>query len=106
MTKDQKQLHADLRDMGCAVSKFVFGHDETPADIHHIVDGGKRKGDNWVIPLSPQMHRQGTRDYPSIHSVNGGHGGKSAFYEAYGMTEYDLLVKCEEWLGYAYRYGA
>ena len=105
MTNAERELHQDLRDMGCAVSKFVFGHDETPADIHHILSGSKRKGETWVIPLSPQMHRQGTKDYPSIHSVNGKHGGKAAFLEAYGYTEHELLAKCEQWLGYKYSGG-
>ena len=99
MTKDQKNLHRDLRDMGCAVSKFVYGHDDTPADIHHIVEGNKRLGEEWVIPLAPIFHRQGTAQYPSIHSVNGKHGGKKLFKATYGYDEYELLEKCQQWIG-------
>ena len=102
MKKIHKDLHRDLREMGCAVSKFVYGYDETPADIHHIVEGNKRLGEEFVIPLKPEFHRQGTKEYPSIHSVNGNHGGKSAFKNAYGYDEYELLEKCEQWLGREY----
>ncbi len=102
LTKSQKRLHDDLAEMGCAVSKFVFGHDETPAEIHHILDGGRRISHWHVIPLAPIFHRQGTKEYPSIHSVNGSHGGRKAFEAAYGVTELELMERCEEWLDRLY----
>lgn len=102
MNKVEQKLHDDLREMGCCVSKFVFGHDETPADIHHLVEGGKRLGHMHVIPLAPIFHRQGTEQYPSIHSVNGKHGGKKLFKQAYGYDEYELLEMCEQWLDRPY----
>jgi len=102
MNKSHRDLHDALREMGCCVSLFVFGHEGTPADIHHIVDGGRRLGDQFVIPLKPLFHRQGTAQYPSIHSVNGKHGGISAFKYAYGYDEWELLAMCEDALGYEY----
>ena len=101
-TKSQQKLHDDLREMGCAVSKFVFGHDETPAEIHHLLDGNRRISHDHVIPLAPIFHRQGTKQYPSYHSVNGSHGGKAAFKAAYGVDDFDLLERCEAWLDRAY----
>lgn len=102
MTKEQKKLHADLREMGCAVSLFVFGHPGTECSIHHIVEGNKKLGEEWVIPLHPRFHQHGTAEYPSLHSVNGKHGGKKAFKAAYGFDEYELLDKCQEYLGREY----
>lgn len=98
----QKAIHDRLREMGCSVGKFVYGKDGTPPDIHHITVSGRRLGESFVIPLSPQVHRQGTPEYPSIHSVNGGHGGKKAFKAAYGFDEFELLELCEKELGVKY----
>lgn len=105
-TVEQDKIHRALREMGCAVSLFVFNEPETPPDIHHITVSGRRLGHEFVIPLKPEFHRQGTKQYPSIHSVNGKHGGKVQFLKAYGLTEYDLLAKCEEHLGIEYSKGA
>ncbi len=101
-TADQAAIHARLREMGCAVGKFVYGEDGTPSDIHHIVENNRRLGEGFVIPLEPRVHRQGTEKYPSIHSVNGKHGGKKAFKDAYGFDEYELLALCEKELGVEY----
>ena len=98
----ERRIHAALREMGCCVSLFVFDEPDTPADIHHIVEGGKRLGHQFVIPLAPIFHRQGTEQYPSIHSVNGKHGSKRLFAERYGFDEYELLKKCEQYLGWEY----
>lgn len=106
LTQYEKDVHAALREMGCAVSKFFFGHDETPPDIHHITDCGRRKGELFVIPLKPECHRQGVDGFPSIHSVNGKHGGKKEFARVYGFDEYELLALCEKSLGFEYSKGA
>ena len=102
LTPEQKVFHARLREMGCAVGKFVYGKDGTPPDIHHIVIGNRRLGEGFVIPLCPEVHRQGTAKYPSIHSVNGSHGGKKAFKAAYGFDEFELLALCEKELRVKY----
>ena len=98
----ETDIHDALREMGCCISLFVYGEPDTPADIHHIVEGGRRLGHQFVIPLAPIFHRQGTELYPSLHSVNGSHGGRSLFKETYGYDEYQLLAKCEEYLDWEY----
>jgi hypothetical protein len=45
-----------LRALGCIVSRIFFGRWE-PADIHHLVEGRKRLGHQYTIPLSPWFHR-------------------------------------------------
>ena len=94
MTKSERIHQQQLRDMGCCVCKFVMGIDDSPAEIHHIVSGGRRLGESHVIPLCPTHHRQGVAGHPSRHSVNGNHGGRAAFEAAYG-TEFELMEKSE-----------
>lgn len=102
MTKAERTLHDQLRQMGCCVCRFVYGIDEldTPA-VHHILDGNRRMGERYVIPLCARHHQYGTKGHPSRHSHNGGHGGKAAFEAAYG-TEFELLEMCEAWLDRPY----
>jgi len=47
---------AKLRALGCVVSKIYFNRWE-PAEIHHLVEGRKRLGHQFTIPLSPWFHR-------------------------------------------------
>ncbi len=47
---------AKLRAIGCVVSKIYFNRWE-PAEIHHLVEGRKRLGHQFTIPLSPWFHR-------------------------------------------------
>ena len=102
MTKTEDRIHEALREMGCCVSLFVFGEPDTPADIHHIVEGSKRLGHQFVIPLAPIFHRSGTAQFPSLHSVAGKYGGKALFKATYGYDEYQLLKMCEDYLGWEY----
>jgi hypothetical protein len=46
----------NLYDLGCVVSRIFFNRWE-PADIHHLVEGRKRLGHQYTIPLSPWFHR-------------------------------------------------
>jgi hypothetical protein len=46
------QLYA----LGCIVSRIYFNRWE-PAEIHHLVEGRKRLGHQFTIPLSPWFHR-------------------------------------------------
>lgn len=102
LTDIQKDVHLRLRAMGCCVGRFVYGKGGTPPDIHHITVGSRRLGESFVIPLSPIVHRQGTAQFPSIHSVNGKWGGKKQFKAAYGYDEFELLALCEQELGFKY----
>lgn len=47
---------AKLRAIGCIVSRIYFNRWE-PAEIHHLVEGRKRLGHQFTIPLSPWFHR-------------------------------------------------
>jgi len=104
LTNAEKHLHDELRQMGCAVCKFITKPDvdefEPPA-IHHIEGKTKHNAHSLVIPLCPTHHQHGTKEHPSIHS-NGKHGGKYQFKMTYGVTEYDLMEMCEHELDKPY----
>lgn len=53
---DDIERFAKLRALGCIVSRLYFDRWE-PADIHHLVEGRKRLGHQFTIPLSPWFHR-------------------------------------------------
>lgn len=101
-TRAQQKLWGRLVDeVGCAVCRFAMGIEDSPAEIHHIVDGQRRVSHDVVLPLCPIHHRQGIQAHPSRHSVNGCHGGLDAFEQAYG-SERTLLEACERWIGHEY----
>lgn len=88
---------AKLRTLGCVVSHIYFNRWE-PAEIHHLVEGRKRLGHQFTIPLSPWFHRgippqmdmrpsQATKELgPSIAH------GKKPFARKFG-TERELLER-------------
>lgn len=86
---------AKLYALGCVVSRVYYGRWE-PADIHHLVEGRKRLGHQFTIPLSPWFHRgvpadldmrpsEATEKYGPSLALN-----KRAFVAKYG-TERELL---------------
>ena len=85
MTNDEKAFHRAVRDLGCIVCRQVGA--QTPAEIHHILQGGRRKGEKYVLGLCALHHRGGANcaEYTSRHPW------RSAFEARYG-TEYDLLA--------------
>ncbi len=87
MTKDEK-LHLDrVQQLGCIVCRLEYKW-YSPAEIHHIIDGNKRKGHFYVLPLCPSHHRGGSDgvggQYVSRHPY------KARFEDKYGQ-ESDLL---------------
>ena len=102
VTKSQSKIMHELVDkIGCAVCLFVLRIEGSQGNVHHILEGGRRISHNAVIPLCHRHHQNGTINHPSRHSVNGCHGGLSAFEDAYG-DEWDLLEKCEAWINNNY----
>jgi hypothetical protein len=100
-TKAERKLHQRMREMGCACCLFVYHWPDSPADIHHLIEGGRRLGHDRVIPLCPIHHRQGTAEHPSVHSVNGCHGGHAEFKRVHGVDDRELESMALEYLGVA-----
>jgi len=87
MTKDE-ELHLDrVQQLGCIACRGLGVY--SPAEIHHILDGGRRKGHKFVLPLCFPHHRgggDGSGGFVSRHPY------KKRFEHDFG-TEDDLLAE-------------
>lgn len=91
-TAAESRWMAAIAELGCVVC-IKFHHVRTPAAVHHIVEGGRRLGHMFTIPLCDPGHHQNT---PTPLKISR-HPTKARFEEAYG-TEYDLLEYTQELL--------
>ena len=83
-----------LQQIGC-VACLLDGQPETPPDIHHLVEGRKRLGNDYTIPLCAWHHRAVPADGLSVSQTEQIMGpslavSKRRFVERYG-TERELL---------------
>lgn len=79
---------------GCLVCFLENGVRGTPAELHHILDGGRRIGHLWSLPLcTPGHHRS-----PATGKI-ARHPFKARFESTYG-TEAELLAKMRALLGW------
>lgn len=92
MTKEQKAFQALARDLGCIVCKGE-GVD-SPAEIHHILSGSRRLGEDYVLGLC-QIHHRGQIN--TVQAVSR-HPWRREFEARYG-TEMELLEKTRELCG-------
>lgn len=80
--------------LGCIVC-VLQGKGRSPAVPHHILQGGKRMGHLFTIPLCDPGHHQ----YPQKGSGKiARHPTKAQFEAAYG-TEWALLERTRELVG-------
>jgi hypothetical protein len=79
---------------GCIVCYLHAGHVRTPAAIHHILQGGRRMGHLYTLPLCDPGHHQNS---PSPLKISR-HPNKARFDAAYG-TELELLAQLQQLLG-------
>ena len=91
-----------FREIGCICCRRL-GHKNNRVEVHHLVEGKRRLGDDHTIPLCAYHHR-GTRPI-GLHIENAetifkksrhGHG-RRAFEECWG-PEKDLLTFTNELL--------
>lgn len=98
--KSQKWLQS-IKYMGCIVCSHCMGIEDTPSDIHHLTEGGNRIGqteeenDLHSIPVCPAHHR-----YSQNKTCVSIADGRKKFFEAYKVTEMDLLKITQRRLGY------
>jgi hypothetical protein len=86
MTKSQKAFQDRVRALGCIVCQGEGVHSE--CDLHHLLRGSRRIGEDSVIALCPMHHRSGvnTEEFVSRHPW------RREFEARYG-TEAELLEK-------------
>ena len=85
MNKADSARLAALSDMPCIVCRQL-GLGDTPAEPHHILENGRRKGHQFTLPLCFPHHRSGLRTAEVVSR----HPHKAEFERRYG-TEATLL---------------
>jgi len=92
MTNDEKTFHAAVRDLGCIVCRQAGVQND--CEIHHILQGGRRKGERFVLGLCALHHRGGA----DCDQYTSRHPWRKAFEAKYG-SEMSLLAKSRELIG-------
>lgn len=70
--------------LGC-ICCVQMGYGNTPPEIHHLVDSGRRKSHFAVIPLCAEHHRIGQHG-PARHK------NKTEFEETFGDEQHLLML--------------
>lgn len=89
-TKAEREWMARVADFGCVACR-KDGH-QSPASVHHIVQGNRRLGHLFTIPLCYAHHQGDGRQAPSVHF------SKRTFVARYG-SELELLAELQVQLG-------
>lgn len=89
MKKAERQFQAKIRELGC-IACIVAGRGPTFCEIHHILSGGRRMGEMFVLGLCAMCHRSGRNDEEIVSR----HPFKREFEARYG-TEQALLEDCK-----------
>ena len=84
-TAAEKRWMCQIVDLGCVVCR-IQGRGYSPANVHHLLSGGRRIGHESTIPLCHTHHANAPRDSGEVSR----HPGKAAFEARYG-TEARLL---------------
>lgn len=92
-TKAEKDRMNQLSQVPCVVCLLMFNV-ESPAEVHHILDGNRRKGHEFTISLCFAHHRQGLNTPACVSR----HPYKKEFERRYG-TEQVLLEETNKIIG-------
>lgn len=91
-TKAEAEWMDSIQQIGCIVCRLT-GKGETPAEVHHMLSGGRRRGHLFTIPLCYPHHRSGRNDA----EVTSRDQNQKRFAARYGSEEY-LLAKTREFV--------
>lgn len=96
MTKSDEIRFNKLHQLGCICCRKAGSGFRAP-DIHHIIDGGRRMGNKFTLPLCPEHHRfksTGAVEGPSLAD------GSKLFHARFG-TQRALLAEVNKLIGAA-----
>ncbi len=85
-TKLEREWMNRIADLGCVACKQ--DGIESPASVHHIIQGNRRLGHLYSIGLCYPHHQGDGRQVPSVHYT------KRTFVQRYG-TELELLAELQ-----------
>ena len=96
MTKADQKRFAALHRLGCICCLMLLDTHSDP-DIHHLLSGGKRKGNEYTIPLCPWHHRSVAVGNMTNRAMTRAFGpsladGSRTFDERWG-TQHQLLER-------------
>ena len=57
VNKAEKERYTAIKESGCIATMIATGRYSQPPDVHHLTDGGRRRGWEYSIGLSPYHHR-------------------------------------------------
>lgn len=89
-TKAESAWMDSICQLGCIVC-LLFKGVVSPAEPHHMLRGGRRRGHLFTIPLCPLHHRSGRNDDEVVSRDQ----NQRRFEKRYG-TEDSLLAKTRE----------
>ena len=90
MTKLERQWLDAITQLGCIVCR-LFLQVFSPAEPHHLLSGGRRRGHRFTIPLCPSHHRFGMNNERATSRDQ----CRRRFEARYGSEE-SLLAKTRE----------
>lgn len=93
MTKAEREFQGKVRELGCIVCLLDL-NEHSQAEIHHMLSGGRRRGEMFVLGLCPSHHRGGLDGHNEMKIVSRDHSRRRFEYR-YG-TEESLLAKTKE----------
>lgn len=93
-TQTESQRFAEFEWMGCVVARLYFGV-YAAYDVHHLLDGGVRRGHMYTIPLAVWYHRGNPPDGYTVNEATVRFGpsmarDKTAFAARFG-SDLELL---------------
>lgn len=96
-TQAERARFTDLQAPGCLACR-AEGHPGTPADVHHVLLGGRRRGHRFTMALCPWHHRGVPPDPLRPSEARGALGPSLALHPAafaarYGSQEALLALQ-------------
>lgn len=77
-----------IHDLPCMLCMYLGIADDTPAEMHHPLSGGRRIGKDVVLALCPPHHRGA----PNVVGIS---QNRRAWEKYYGTNE-EVLMKLQE----------
>jgi hypothetical protein len=90
MSKIERAWINDMLQIGCICCR-LFLNVFSPAECHHLLSGGRRRGHLFTIPLCPTHHRSGRNDEEVVSRDQ----NQRRFEKRYGSEE-SLLARTRE----------
>lgn len=94
MKKLEREFQKRVRELGCICCRLDLKTDST-AELHHMLSGGRRRGEMFVLPLCPSHHRS---ELNNAFIVSRDHNQRR-FEARYGKED-DLLATVKKLIGW------